>query len=192
MGPRTGDSTDLDLPPGVEGVIFTPEQYFQRVHVLASQIAADYHGKEIVAVGILKGAAAFMTDLLRALYYHGIYDVLVDYMAVSSYGTQGSQRGEVRLLLDVRIPIGNRHVLLIEDIIDSGWTVDFLLRILRARNPQSIRVCALSSKSGRREVDVPIDYLGFDLPDRWVVGLWLDLNERLRTLPYMAWVKPQT
>lgn len=181
----------LILPPGVSGVIFTPEEYYQRIHALAAQIARDYQREEVIAIGILKGAAVFMTDLLRALCCHDFFEVLVDYMAVSSYGAGGSQRGEVRLLLDARIPIGDHNVILIEDIIDTGWTVDFLRRILLARQPRSLKICALSSKSSRREVEVPIDYLGFELPDKWVVGWGLDFKEKYRTLPYLAWIEPQ-
>jgi len=160
-----------------------------RVRKLAAQISEDYahvgYGEGgLVLVGVLKGAFVFLADLARRLTvpHH------VDFIALSSYN-QGATTGEVRLIMDSRINVADRHVLIVEDIVDTGHTIDYLQRTFRARNPASLRTCVFLSKPERREVEVKIDYLGFDIPDVWVVGYGLDFGDRYRTLPYIGALK---
>jgi hypoxanthine phosphoribosyltransferase len=153
-----------------------------RVAELAERISADYAGAdELLLVGVLRGAFIFVADLARALRV----SCRVDFLAVSRY-EQGAEPGAVRLVMDLRTDVRGRHVLLVEDIVDSGHTLAYILGLLRARGPASLRACALTRKPRRLEVDVPLDYVGFDLPDRWVVGYGLDYSDRYRTLPYIA------
>ena len=153
-----------------------------RVAALAGRISADHVGvDELLLVGVLRGAFIFVADLARAL----TIPCRVDFLAVSRY-EHGAEPGAVRLVMDLRTDIRGRHVVLVEDIVDSGHTLAYLLRLLRARAPASLRACVLTRKPGRLEVEAPIDYVGFDLPDRWVVGYGLDYDDRYRTLPYIA------
>jgi hypoxanthine phosphoribosyltransferase len=159
----------------------------RRVDELAAEISRDYAGAgEVLLVGVLRGAFIFLADLSRRL----TVPCAVDFISVSSY-TGAVQAGGVRLVLDVRSSLAGRHMLLVEDIVDSGHTLDYLLRTFAARHPASLKSCVLTRKPGRLEVDVPIDYLGFDIPDEWVVGYGLDLDDRLRTLPYIGVVAPE-
>lgn len=160
-----------------------------RVRKLASQISDDYAGVEygengLVLVGVLKGAFVFLADVARRLTvpHH------VDFIALSSYN-QGATSGEVRLIMDSRINVADRHVLIVEDIVDTGHTLDYLQRTFVARKPASLRTCVFLSKPARREVQVTIDYLGFEIPDVWVVGYGLDFADRYRTLPYIGALK---
>lgn len=157
-----------------------------RVSKMAKQISEDYAGVEygedgLVLIGVLKGAFVFLADLARRLTvpHH------VDFIALSSYN-QGATSGEVRLIMDSRINVAERHVLIVEDIVDTGSTLDYLQRTFRARQPASLRSCVFLSKPARREVSVAIDYLGFEIPDVWVVGYGLDFADRYRTLPYIG------
>lgn len=160
-----------------------------RVDVLAERISRDYveaGAEEILLVGVLRGAFIFLADLSRRL----TVPCAVDFISVSSY--RGSQQaGDVRLILDVRSSLKDRHVLLVEDIVDSGHTLDYLLRTFGARGPASLKTCVLTRKPGSMEVEVPLDYLGFDIPDEWVVGYGLDLADKHRTLPYIGTVTPE-
>lgn len=154
----------------------------RRVDELAREISTDYAGKEeFLLVGVLRGAFVFLADLTRRL----TVPHRVDFIALSRY-EDGAVAGEVRLVMDLRAPVAGRHVLVVEDIVDSGHTLAYLVRTLRARGPASLKTCALTRKPGRLEVDVPLDYVGFDIPDRWVVGYGLDYGDRWRTLPYIG------
>ncbi len=176
-----------ELHPDLARVIISTEDIKARVAGLAFEIEADYADVErIILVGILKGAFIFMADLVRELQIPHV----VDFMAVSSYGNTATTTGAVRLVLDLREPIENEHVIIVEDIVDSGHTLDYLLHTLKGRNPASIRTCALSRKE-RAQLDVPIDYLGFEIPDVWVVGYGLDYADTHRTLPFVAELKPE-
>ena len=167
--------------PDLARTLISAEEIQARVEELAQQIAADYsHGETIYIVGILKGAFIFLADLTRALAVPHI----VDFMAVSSYG-KTTTTGEVRLLMDLREPVEGRHVLIVEDIIDSGQTLSYLYRLLQGRNPASLKTCTLVRKQ-RASIEVPIDYLGFEIPDVWVVGYGLDFADKHRTLPFIA------
>jgi hypoxanthine phosphoribosyltransferase len=176
-----------DLHPDLARVVISKEEIQARVAGLAWEIEADYATAErIILVGILKGAFIFLADLVRELRIPHI----VDFMAVSSYGKTSTSTGAVRLVLDLREPIENEHVIIVEDIVDTGHTLDYLYHTLQGRNPASIRTCALSRKD-RAQLDVQIDYLGFEIPDVWVVGYGLDYADRHRTLPFVAELKPE-
>jgi len=171
--------------------LISEEAIRDRVDELAARISHDYRerlvdGGDLLLVGVLRGAFIFLSDLSRRL----TVPCAVDFIAVSSY-EDGATAGEVRLVLDVRATLRDRHVLVVEDIVDTGWTLDYLLRTFRAREPASLAACALVRKPGRAEVDVPVDYLGFDIPDAWVVGYGLDYADRHRTLPYIGSVEPE-
>ncbi len=148
----------------------------------AKQISADYAGERLLLVGVLKGAMFFLSDLMRRL----DVDCEVDFMAVASYGSSTDSSGVVRILKDLDASIEGREVLIIEDIVDSGLTLSYLLRTLKARDPASVEVCALLEKPERRKVDLPIRYSGFEIPNKFVIGYGLDHAERYRNLPYVA------
>ena len=154
----------------------------KRVAALGAEISADYEGRDLLLVGVLKGAVFFLADLMR----HVTVPCEIDFMAISSYGASTDSSGVVRILKDLDINIEGRHVLVVEDIIDSGLTLSYLMRNLEARNPASLEVCALLTKPARREIDVPVRYTGFEIPNRFVIGYGLDFGERYRNLPYVA------
>ena len=168
-------------------VLLSEEQIAGRVHELADQISADYGGTEgVVLVGVLKGSFIFLADLARAL----SIPRTIEFIAVSSYESGSMSSGAVRLIMDVRGNIENKHVLIIEDIVDTGHTLKYLLRIIRSHGPASVKTCTLLHKAECAEVDVNIDYVGFNIGDEWVVGYGLDYAERDRTLPYIGVVTP--
>jgi hypoxanthine phosphoribosyltransferase len=177
-----------DLYDDIETVLIDQARLHERIQELAQQIEDDYDDvDDLLLVCVLKGAYSFLSDLsLMIKRPHQI-----EFMAVSSYGAGTRSSGAVRLLLDLRQDISGRHVLVIEDIIDSGKTLDYLARLLKARNPASLRVCTLLSKPSRREIDVPVDYIGFDIPDEFVVGYGLDYAELYRNIPYVGILKPE-
>lgn len=170
------------------GEILIPEERLQaRVTELARQISQDYAGLNPLLVGVLKGVLFFMSDLMQALTIHAE----MDFIAVSSYSPETRRRGMVRLVKDLEIPVEGRHLLFVEDVIDTGLTLNYLLRILRARRPASLEVCVLFNKPSHRLIEIPIKYKGFDLPDRFVVGYGLDYREKYRNLPFVALLKPE-
>ncbi len=171
----------------IQDVLFSRQQIQDRVEELAREIDADYAGREVLLVGVLKGAFMIMTDLARAL----TVPVSLDFMAVSSYGSATSTSGVVRILKDLDRDIVGKDVLIVEDVIDSGLTLNYLLRNLRFRGPSSIEVCALLRKPEAAQVDIPVKYVGFDLPSIFVVGYGLDYGERFRNLPYIATLKSE-
>ena len=171
------------MPPASIGeALVTQEDLERRVRELGAEISRDYEGKDLFLVGVLKGAVFFLSDLMRAI------DVPceVDFMAVASYGSSTDSSGVVRILKDLDATIEGKDVLIVEDIIDSGLTLSYLLRTLKAREPRSLEVCALLTKPERREVDLPIRYTGFEIPNKFVIGYGLDHAERYRNLPYVA------
>jgi len=155
-----------------------------RVRELGQQISQDYQGQDLHLICILRGGVVFLTDLMR----HISVPNTVDFMAVSSYGTARESTGQVRITLDLKGEIHNRNVLLVEDIVDSGYTIASVLDLLRTRHPKSLRVCTMLDKPERREVTVPIDYCGFVIPNKFVFGYGLDLDEYYRNLPFIATV----
>jgi hypoxanthine phosphoribosyltransferase len=165
------------------GDVLVPEEELQRrVAELGAEISRDYEGRVPLLVAILKGAVPFLADLMRSL----TIDCELDFMAVSSYGSSTDSSGVVRILKDLDAPISGRDVLIVEDIIDSGLTLHYLLRTLQAREPKSVEVCSLLTKPERRRVDLPVRYVGFEIPNRFAIGYGLDHGERYRNLPYVA------
>jgi hypoxanthine phosphoribosyltransferase len=166
----------------VGDILVQPDELQHRVRELAQEISRDYEGRDLLLIGVLKGAVFFLSDLMR----HLEVDCEVDFMAVSSYGSSTDSSGIVRILKDLDAPIEERDVLIVEDIVDSGLTLSYLFRMLRARNPATLEVCALLTKPERREVDLPIRYVGFEIPNRFAIGYGLDHAERFRNLPFVA------
>ena len=162
--------------------IVTQEQMRGRIKELAKQIMADYSDKDLILVGVLKGAYAFYADLCRAIRI----PLRVDFLVVSSYGSKSKSAGRVKMISDLTEDIAGRDVLVVEDIVDSGLTVQHLINTLSKRKPKSIRVCALLSKPARRKVQVPVHYVGFEIPNNYVVGYGLDYQQKYRNLPYLA------
>ncbi|HVF54502.1 MAG TPA: hypoxanthine phosphoribosyltransferase [Pyrinomonadaceae bacterium] len=165
--------------------LFSAEQIQTRISELGTQIARDYAGKNPLLIGVLKGAVLFLSDLMRAI----DLKIGVEFMAISSYGASMRSSGEVRILKDLDVPIEGRDILVVEDIVDTGLTLSYLLSNLRRRGASSVKLAALLDKFERREREVPIDYLGFQIPDAFVVGYGLDFAERYRNLPYIAVLK---
>ena len=174
---RTGE-----LHAAVEEILIDEHAIAQRIVELGAEISDDYRGVDLLLVGVLKGAVFFMADLMRAL------DVPceVDFMAISSYGSSTDSSGVVRILKDLDVSIEGRRVLVVEDVVDSGLTLSYLIRTLQARSPESLEVCALLTKPARREIDVECRYVGFEIPGRFVIGYGLDYAERYRNLPYIG------
>jgi hypoxanthine phosphoribosyltransferase len=174
--------TQAELEQGV-GEILIEEQALQgRIAELGVEISADYAGRDLLLVGVLKGAVFFMADLMREL----TVPCEIDFMAISSYGAATDSSGVVRILKDLDINVAGRDVLVVEDIIDSGLTLSYLIRNLRARKPASLEVVTLLTKPERREIDVSVRYVGFEIPNRFVIGYGLDFAERYRNLPYVG------
>ena len=168
--------------PAIGEILVQQDELAHRVEALGREISADYDGRGLLLVGVLKGAMFFLPDLMR----HLEVPCEVDFMAVASYGSATDSSGVVRILKDLDVPIAGRDVLIVEDIVDSGLTLSYLFRTLRARDPSSLEVCALLTKPERRKVDLPIRYVGFDIPNRFAIGYGLDYRERFRNLPYVA------
>jgi hypoxanthine phosphoribosyltransferase len=168
--------------PQIGEILVQPDDLKQKVREIGQQISADYADKDLLLVCVLKGAVFFLADLMR----HISIPCEVDFMAVSSYGSETDSSGVVRILKDLDRPIAGRDVLIIEDIVDSGLTLQYLLRNLGAREPASLEVCALLTKPERRKVELPTRYVGFEIPDKFAIGYGLDVAERYRNLPYVA------
>jgi hypoxanthine phosphoribosyltransferase len=163
-------------------ILITEQQLDRRVGELAAEVSRDYEGKDLLLLGILKGAVFFLSDLMRQIRI----PAEVDFMAVASYGSATKSSGVVRILKDLDQPIQGRDVLIVEDIVDTGLTLSYLLRSLRGRNPGTVEVCALLAKPSARVVEVPVRYVGFEIPNEFVVGYGLDYQQRYRGLPYVA------
>jgi hypoxanthine phosphoribosyltransferase len=170
----------------IEDVLITPEELQARLGELAAEIDRDYEGRDVLLVGVLKGAFQVIADLSRRLHVRST----VDFMACSSYGSATTSSGVVRIMKDLDVDIAGQHVLIVEDIVDSGLTLDYLVKNLRSRRPASIEVFSLLTKPSRREVELPIRYVGFEVPDVFVVGYGLDYDEHYRGLPCIATLKP--
>ena len=167
-------------------ILLTPEQISQRVGQLARQITTDHEGQELTVLGILTGSFVFLADLLRQL----DLPCAVDFWGVSSYGTDMVSSGQIRVEKDLSLPVTGKYVLVVEDIVDTGLTLNHLVRMLHQRGVTSVKVCCLLDKPARRRVPVKLDYVGFEIPDRFVVGYGLDFSQRYRNLPYVAVLKP--
>lgn len=175
-----------ELTQGIREVLYTQEQIRGRVAELGQAISRDYAGRTPIMVGVLKGVVFFMADLLREV----TIPAEVDFIAVSSYSPEAREHGMVRLVKDLETSISGRHILFVEDVIDSGFTLNYLLQNLRARRPASLEVCVLFDKSSNRLLDIPIKYKGFDLPPYFVVGYGLDFREKYRNLPFVGLLSP--
>ena len=173
-------ATELEL--AVTEILIEPQTLQGRIAELGEEISADYGGRDLLLVGVLKGAVFFMADLMRNL----TIPCEIDFMAISSYGASTDSSGVVRILKDLDINIEGRHVVVVEDIVDSGLTLSYLMRNLESREPASLEVCALLTKPGRRAMDVDVRYVGFEIPNKFVIGYGLDLAERYRNLPYVG------
>jgi hypoxanthine phosphoribosyltransferase len=175
-----------ELDADIDAVLVTADEIKDKIAVLAKEIDHDYAGREPLLVGVLKGAAMFMSDLARALERPST----MEFMAVSSYGSSTTSSGVVRILKDLDSDIAGQHVLIVEDIIDSGLTLSWLLKNLASRQPASIEIVALLRKPDAIKVEVPVKYVGFDIPNEFVVGYGLDYGERYRDLPYIGRLRP--
>ncbi|MFO7625451.1 MAG: hypoxanthine phosphoribosyltransferase [Anaerolineales bacterium] len=176
-----------EMATDISEIILSQEAIQERVAELGKAISKDYARSNPLLVGVLKGVVFFMADLLRSI----TIPVEVDFIAISSYSPETRGQGFVRLVKDLEIPIQGRHILFIEDVIDTGLTLNYILNNLRARQPASLEVCVLFDKAERRLIDIPIKYKGFDLPDRFVVGYGLDHREKYRNLPFVGLLKPE-
>lgn len=176
-----------ELTEGIREILITAEEIEARVLELGQAISRDYEGCNPLLVGVLKGVVPFMAALLPAI----TIPIEVDFMAISGYGPETGNDGGVRLEKDLNAPIADRHVLFVEDVIDTGLTLSYLLRNLRSRKPASLKVCALFNKSRRRLIDIPSNYIGFELPALFIVGYGLDYRERYRNLPFVGLLKPE-
>jgi hypoxanthine phosphoribosyltransferase len=175
------------MPDAGVPVLISADAIAQKVAELGSRISRDYAAREpLLLVGVLKGSFIFLADLSRRV----TIPHAVDFIALSSYGNATKSTGEVRLIMDLRHSVAGKHVLVVEDIVDTGHTLAYLRKILGARQPASLQTCALVHKPSRREVDVKLDYVGFEIPDKWVVGYGLDYADQFRTLPYIGYVDP--
>lgn len=171
----------------LDRVLLTEQQLKDKVQQLGAQISRDYEGKNLLLVGLLKGSVVFMSDLMRAI----TVDAGIDFMSVSSYGKGSKTSGVVKIIKDLQEDIAHYDVLIVEDILDSGMTLSYITQLLQARGPKSIRLCTLLDKPERHKVDVHIDYLGFTIPDEFIVGYGLDYAERYRNLPYIGVLAPK-
>ena len=168
-------------------IMLTEEQLHDKVCELGAQISRDYEGKNLLLVSVLKGSVLFMADLMRAI----SIPASVDFMSVSSYGSGTKTSGVVKIIKDLDIPLEGYDLLIVEDILDSGKTLEYIIEMLEARNPRSIKICTLLDKPDRRQVDFSPDYSGFVIPDEFVVGYGLDYAEKYRNLPYIGVLKPE-
>lgn len=176
-----------ELSADIKEVLIPAQAIQARVQEIGQAISEDYGGRNPLLVGVLKGVVFFMADLLRAI----TIPVEMDLISVSSYAPETERQGFVRLVKDLEIPLAGRHVLFVEDVIDTGLTLNYLLRNLRTREPASLDVCVLFNKPAHRLIEIPLKYKGFDLPDRFVAGYGLDYRERYRNLPFVGLLKPR-
>ncbi|HEY1365566.1 MAG TPA: hypoxanthine phosphoribosyltransferase [Gaiellaceae bacterium] len=174
--------SQVELERAVDEILIDEQTLQARIAELGESVSADYAGRDLLLIGVLKGAVFFMADLMRRL----TVPCEIDFMAISSYGASTDSSGVVRILKDLDINIEGRDVLVVEDIIDSGLTLSYLIRNLEAREPATLEICALMTKPDRREIDVPVRYVGFEIPNRFVIGYGLDFAERYRNLPYVG------
>ena len=176
-----------DLHGDIKRILLSEEEIAGRVAELGKQISADYEGKNLLMISVLKGSVVFMADLMRAL----SVPASIDFMAVSSYGSGTKSSGVVKILKDIDIELAGKDLLIVEDILDSGMTLAYLRELLEGRNPASIRIATLLDKPSRRKADVKPDYCGFEVPDEFLIGYGLDYDEQYRNIPYIGILKPE-
>jgi hypoxanthine phosphoribosyltransferase len=175
------------LSQDIQDILLPSEDIQRKVNQIGQMISRDYLGRSPLLVGVLKGVLFFMADLLRSI----TIPIEIDFIAVANYSAETREQGVVRLVKDLEIPIADRHVLFIEDVIDTGLTLNYILQSLRARQPASLEVCVLFNKPDHRLIEIPLKYKGFDLPDRFVVGYGLDYKEKYRNLPFVGLLRPE-
>ena len=175
------------MEKNIAKILLTEEQLKEKINELGAQITKDYTGKPLLLVGVLKGSMMFMADLMRAIKIN----CKIDFMSVSSYGSGTETSGQVRIVLDLKKPIKDYDLLIVEDILDSGVTLSYIKQLLLPRKPNSIRICTLLDKPERRKCDIKADYFGFSIPDEFVVGYGLDYDEDYRNLPYVGVLSPE-
>ena len=166
-------------------ILITQEELAAKVKELGQKITEDYKGQSVLLVGILKGSVPFMADLMRQI----DLDVTLEFMCVSSYGSSTKSSGVVRIIKDLDVPIEGQNVIIVEDIIDTGLTLDYLKRYLTGKNPKSLKICSILDKPSRRKVEIKGDYIGFEVEDKYIVGYGLDMDQHYRNLPYISWIK---
>ncbi len=171
----------------IQEILFSEKDIENIVNSIAKQIEKDYNGKDFIMVGLLKGSVAFMVDLMKKINL----DFAIDFIVASSYGSGSTSTGRVNLQKDVSQSVEGKDILIVEDIIDSGHTLDFITKYLMAKKAKSVKICTLFNKPDRREVDIPVDYVGAVIPDAFIVGYGLDFNESYRNLPYVGILKPE-
>jgi hypoxanthine phosphoribosyltransferase len=171
----------------VAEILISKAELKARIHELGKQISRDYEGEDLLLVCVLKGAVSFLADLMREI----TIPHAIDFMAISSYGASTESSGVVRILKDLDTNISGRSVLIVEDIIDTGRTLNYITQNLKTRSPKSVRICTLLSKPSRRELDIPLDYVGFEIPNKFVIGYGLDFAEIYRSLPYIGVLKKE-
>jgi len=169
-------------PSYIEEILIPSDALQARIAELGAEISKDYAGQDLLLLSVLKGSVLFIADLMRQI----TVPHAIDFMAISSYGSGQISSGAVQILKDLDQPIEGRNVLIVEDIIDTGYTLSYLVRLLQVRRPKSLRICTLLNKPSRREVEVPVDYIGFDIPNKFVLGYGLDFDQLYRNLPYIA------
>lgn len=169
----------------VEKVLVSEEELVEKVTSLGAQMTVDYKDKDLLVVGILKGSSIFMSDLVRKINI----PLTIDYMVVSSYGSSTESSGVVRIIKDLEESIDNKHILIVEDIVDTGLTLAYIKEILNGRNPASVKICTLLDKPARRKKEIHIDYVGFEVPDEFIVGYGIDYAEQYRNLPFVGALK---
>lgn len=177
----------MDFEQDFDEILLTEEEIRQKVQEIGDTLTEKYRGKDVLLVGVLRGCVVFISDLMREI----DFPVEIDFLDVSSYGKTSETSGVVRVLKDLSEDIEGRHVILVEDIVDSGLTLNYLMGYLKARNPASIDTCVLLDKPYRREVEVDVDYTGFEVPDKFLVGYGLDYAQKYRNLPYIATIKEE-
>jgi hypoxanthine phosphoribosyltransferase len=171
----------------IQEILIPADELQKRILTLGQQISRDYLGLNPLLVGVLKGVLFFMADLLRVI----TIPVEIDFIAVANYSAEYREQGVVRMVKDLEIPIANRHVIFVEDVIDTGLTLNYIIQNLQARQPASLDICVLFNKPDHRIIEIPLRYKGFDLPDKFVVGYGLDYKEKYRNLPYLGLLKPE-
>ncbi len=171
----------------VKEILISEEEIRERVKELGAEITEDYEGEEILVIGILKGSVIFMSELVQRIGK----PVKMDFMDVSSYGTKSVSTGEIEIIKDIEYSIKDKNILIVEDIIDTGYTLNYLVKDLEERGAKSVKICTFLDKIDRREVDIPIDYIGYEVPDEFIVGYGLDYAEMYRNLPYVAALKEE-
>ncbi len=184
--PNSASQAVHPLAKNIDKILLSTDDIYQRIASLGKQISQDYAGKSLVIIGVLKGAMPFMAALIK----HITVPLVIDFVAVSSYEGGTSSTGVVRFQKDVEEPLKGRHVLVVEDIVDTGLTLHYLLNTLKLREPASLEVCCLVSKPARRKVEIEVKYLGFTIPDRFIVGFGMDYEERYRNLDYVGILSP--